>query len=39
VTTLALAKGSTTHGFEFVGDYTQSEFTITRGKTTTITYA
>ena len=39
VTTLTLASGSTTHGFEFVGDYTQSDFTITPGTTTTIKYA
>ena len=36
VTTLSLASGSTTHGFEFVGDYAQSNFTITRGTTTKI---
>ncbi len=39
VTTLTLAKGSTTHGFEFVGDYTQSDFSITSGTTTKIGYA
>ncbi len=39
VTTLTLASGSTTHGFEFAGDYTQSNFSITSGKTTTIGYA
>jgi hypothetical protein len=39
VTTLTLAKGSTTHGFEFVGDYTRSEFNITPGTTTKIAYA
>jgi hypothetical protein len=39
VTTLTLAKGSTTHAFEFVGDYSESEFHITPGTTTTITYA
>ena len=39
VTTLTLASGSTTHGFGFVGDYTQSDFNITPGATTTITYA
>jgi hypothetical protein len=39
VTTLTLARGSTTHGFEFAGDYAQSDFTITSGKTTTIGYA
>jgi hypothetical protein len=39
VTTLTLASGSTTQGFEFVGDYTQSEFAIASGSTTTIKYA
>jgi hypothetical protein len=39
VTTLTLARGSTTHGFEFVGDYAQGDFTITPGKTTTIGFA
>jgi hypothetical protein len=39
VTTLTLAKGSTTHGFEFVGDYTRSDFNITPGTTTKIAYA
>jgi fibronectin-binding autotransporter adhesin len=39
VTTLTLAKGSTTHAFEFAGDYTQSEFSFTPGKTTTIGFA
>ncbi len=39
VTTLTLASGSTTHGFEFVGDSSQSDFSITSGKTTTIGYA
>ena len=39
VTTLTLASGSTTHAFEFVGDYTRSEFHITPGTTTNITYA
>ena len=39
VTALTLASGSTTHGFEFVGDYTRSEFHITPGTTTTIKYA
>ena len=39
VTTLTLHHGSTTHGFEFVGDYTRSEFHITPGTTTTIKYA
>ncbi len=36
MTTLTLARGATTHGFEFVGDYTQSDFRITPGKITTI---
>ena len=39
VTTLALAKGATTHAFEFAGDYTRSDFSITPGKTTTIGFA
>jgi hypothetical protein len=39
VTTLTLASGSTTHGFEFAGGYTQSDFTITPGTTTKITFA
>ena len=39
VTTLTLESGSTKHGFEFAGDYTQSNFTITSGTTTTIKYA
>jgi hypothetical protein len=39
LTTLTLASGSTTHGFEFVGDYTQGDFTITPGTTTKIAYA
>ena len=39
VTTLTLAGGSTTHDFEFVGDYTQSNFDITAETTTKITYA
>jgi hypothetical protein len=38
VTTLTLANNGTTHGFEFAGDYTQSNFNITPGTTTTITY-
>jgi hypothetical protein len=39
-TTLTLARGSTTHGFEFVGDYGQSDFSITPGNpTTTIKFA
>jgi hypothetical protein len=39
VTTLTLARGSTTHAFEFGGDYAQSDFSITPGKTTTIGFA
>jgi hypothetical protein len=39
VTTLTLHRGSTTHDFEFVGDYTRSDFSITPGKITTIGYA
>ena len=39
VTTLTLAGGSTTHGFELVGDYTQSNFSIAPGTTTKIGYA
>ena len=39
VTTLTLASGSTKHGFEFIGDYAQSNFSITSGTTTKITYA
>jgi len=39
VTTLTLARGSTTHGFEYVGDYAQSNFSIIPGTTTTIGYA
>ena len=35
VTTLTLASGSTTHAFEFVGDYGQSDFSITPGNPTT----
>ena len=38
VTTLTLMSGSTTHGFEFVGDYTQNNFSIASGTTTKITY-
>jgi hypothetical protein len=37
LTTLTLASGSTTHGFEFVGDYTQGDFTIASATTTKIT--
>jgi hypothetical protein len=39
VTTLTLASGSTTHSFEFVGDYTEGDFNIASGTTTKITYA
>ncbi len=39
VTTLTFAKGSTTHAFEFAGDYTRSDFRITPGKTTIIGFA
>jgi hypothetical protein len=39
VTTLTLLSGSTTHAFEFAGDYAQSDFSITPGNTTTIKYA
>jgi hypothetical protein len=39
VTTLTLGSGSTTHGFEFAGDYAQSNFSIAPGTTTTIKYA
>jgi len=39
VTTLTLAKGSTTHAFEFVGDYAHKDFSIISGSTTTIGYA
>ena len=39
MTTLTLHHGSTKHAFEFVGDYTRSDFSITPGKITTITYA
>lgn len=38
VTTLTLMSGATTHGFEFGGDYTQSNFSITPGTTTKIGY-
>jgi len=40
MTTLTLSNGSTTHGFEFVGDYTQANFTISppRDGVTTIAY-
>jgi hypothetical protein len=36
MTTLTLMSGSTTHGFEFVGNYAESHFSITPGTTTTI---
>jgi hypothetical protein len=40
MTTLTLTRGSTTHGFEFAGDYAQSDFSITPGSpTTTIKFA
>jgi hypothetical protein len=40
VTTLTLARGSSTHAFEFAGDYAQSDFSITPGTpTTTIKYS
>jgi hypothetical protein len=39
VTTLTLASGSTTHAFDFVGDYTHKNFHITAGTTTFIKYA
>lgn len=39
VTTLTLANSSTTHAFEFVGDYTRSDFSITSGTTTKIGFA
>jgi fibronectin-binding autotransporter adhesin len=38
VTTLTLASTSTTHSFEFVGNYMESNFHITSGATTTIRY-
>jgi hypothetical protein len=38
LTTLTLASGATTHAFEFVGDYTQGDFKITSGSTSTITH-
>ena len=38
VTTLTLVMGSTTHAFEFVGDYAQGDFKITSGATSTITH-
>ena len=39
LTTLTLASSSTTHGFQFVGDYTQGDLAIASGTTTKITYA
>ncbi len=36
VTTLTLARGSTTHHFEFVGNYAEGNFSITPGTTTKI---
>jgi hypothetical protein len=39
VTTLTLAEGATRHAFEFVGDYSRSEFHITPGAITKVTYA
>jgi hypothetical protein len=36
--TLTLVNGSTTHAFDFVGDFTQSDFKITSGATSTITH-
>jgi hypothetical protein len=39
VTTLTLASGSTTHAFEFVGNYAQSNFSITSGTSTKIGFA
>ena len=39
VTTLTLHRGSAAHDFEFVGDYTRSDFSITPGKITKITHA
>jgi hypothetical protein len=38
MTMLTLSNGSTTHGFEFVGDYGESNFSITSGTTTKIAY-
>jgi hypothetical protein len=37
--TLTLANGEAKHAFEFAGDYTRSDFSITPGKTTTIGFA
>jgi hypothetical protein len=36
--TLTLVSGTTTHPFDFVGDYTQVDFKITSGATSTITH-
>jgi hypothetical protein len=36
--TLTLVNGATTHAFDFVGDYTQGDFKITSGATSTITH-
>jgi hypothetical protein len=36
--TLTLASGKATHAFEFVGNYTASDFHIASGATTVITY-
>ena len=36
--TLTLASGATKHAFDFVGDYTQGDFKITSGATSTITF-
>jgi hypothetical protein len=38
VTTLTLLSDGATHGFEFVGDYKQTNFNIVSGTTTKITY-
>ena len=38
MTTLTLVSGSTTHAFEFAGDYGQSNFNIASGTTTKIAY-
>ena len=38
LTTLTLASGATTHGFQFVGDYTQGDFAIKSGTTTKSTF-
>ena len=36
--TLTLVNGTTTHAFDFVGDYTRGDFKITSGATSTITH-